>query len=628
MRRCLFLALATLWACASSEVAGEGDAAVPDALVPDDGAGSDAPVDAPPDGAPDAMPQARTWRDDTAAELGAGASLERAVVEAPGVIAPEAYYTGGLLWRASNTGTFTDPVAMTWGQVTAFPATGKAAIARSTALAFGSDTPPSVGLTDPDTFSMWFEGEVYLEAGSYNFALFADDYGFLDLAPSPTGVFQRVAVATFPTEGTGSFTAPSTGWYPIRFAVSEGAGDAGVQLRAVGPGLPTLQPIPRHRLRARVSGVVGLFQSGFDDSRLLGDVDHTIDAVTPANTNWGDGNPGDLGMTSADDFSVRWTGQVRIDVAGDYTFRYASDDGQRLWIDGQRLLDAWDDQTHDQTTAPVTLGAGWHDLVVDQNERGGAAAAWLTVASGPELAGQPLPLDRLRPVEGRAERYETGVDRTDRAIPSSGQAPDSTVVLTAPAGATVTGVDVSYTFTHTYWGDLEIRLIAPNGATALLRDNVGGSTGGTLTERFTRADLNGAPVAGTWILRVNDTQASDAGTLQDFQVTVHHGAGEPPIATSAAVESQVRDLGDVAAITRVSWLERVPAGADIAVRLRTCATAAGCATEPWSPPITDPAGATPVVAPRRFAQYRVELTSNGDRGPVLDQITIEYTVNP
>jgi hypothetical protein len=34
------------------------------------------------------------------------------------------------------------------------------------------------------------------------------------------------------------------------------------------------------------------------------------------------------------------------------------------------------------------------------------------------------------------------------------------------------------------------------------------------------------------------------------------------------------------------------------------------------------------VTARRFAQYRVELTSNGDRPPALDQITVEYNLNP
>ena len=60
-----------------------------------------------------------------------------------------------------------------------------------------------------------------------------------------------------------------------------------------------------------------------------------------------------------------------------------------------------------------------------------------------------------------------------------------------------------------------------------------------------------------------------------------------PIATTSAYESAVKDLGDVVAITRVAWVEKLSAGSDIAVRMRTCATQADCASEAWSAPITD-----------------------------------------
>ncbi len=618
--RAFAIAIIVTSACAKAGTETPADGGVGDVAMPGDG---DVDIDAPPG---DGMTTARTWHDDTVADFAMG-TVTGAAIEAPGSVAAAAYYTGGLLWRASNATTFETGVGTTWAQVSAFTQTGKIAVTRSTSLAFGTDTPPSVGLTDPDTFSMWFEGDVFLDAGTYTFEMLVDDHGFVELAPSPTSAFTRVASCDWPTAGTGTFTAPAAGWYPIRFAASEGATDSLIQLRAQGPGLATLQPIPRHRLRAQMNGITGLVESGFDDSHLLGDVEHTIDQVTPANTNWNTGNPGDLGMTASDDFSVRWSGQFRVDVAGTFTFRYVTDDGQRLWIDGQRVLDAWDNTTHDQTSGPVTLAVGWHDIVADQSESSGGAIASVSIASGPELVNQTLPLDRLRPVEGRSERFETGVDRTDRAIPATGNAPDSTVAITAPVGATVTGVDVSYSFTHTYWGDLVITLIAPNGASTILRNRVGTSTSGVELQRLYTTGVDGAPVAGTWILRVNDAVSGDAGTLLDFQITPHYAGGEMPIATSAAYESQVKDLGDVAAITRVAWVEKLSAGSDIAVRMRTCATAAACAAEPWSAPITDPMGGAPAVQARQFAQYRVEITTNGLQGAQLDELTISYSTN-
>ncbi len=638
-------------ACAHSDPGGGGDGGgdddgggAVDAAATDGAAIDGGPIDGGPiddaavdgatatDAGTDGMPVTMMWRDDSAADFAMG-TVDQVFVETYGAVSPAAYYTGGLLWRGANNDTFASGAGTTWATVVGFPSTGKIAITHATSLNFYAETPPSVGLTDADTFTMWFEGEVLLDAGAYTFEMLVDDHGFVELAPSPAAGFQRVASCDWPTASSGSFVAPTAGWYPIRYAASEGAGEALIQLRAQGPGLPVLAPLPRHRLRARTSGITGMFESGFDDGHLLGDVDHTIDQVTPANTSWNTGNPGDLGMTATDDFSVRWTGQLRVDVGGTYQFRYVTDDGQRLWLNNQKLLDAWDDNTHDQTSGGVALAPGWHDLVVEQTERAGGATASLSVASGPELTGQTLPLDRLRPVEGRSDRFEAGIDRTDRAIPVTGDAPDSAVVITAPANAVVTaatGIDVGIGINHAYWSDLEIRLIAPSGATALIRDNLAGLNG-TATWRTFRADaaLIGAPLNGTWILRVTDNVALDGGTVLDFAITVHHAAGEPPIVTASAYDSQVRDLGaGVNAITRVSWLERLPAGADLGVRMRTCDSAPGCAAQPWSAAITDPNGVTPLVTARRFAQYRVELTCNGDRPPALDQLTVEYTVNP
>src|SRR5688572_27705478 len=126
------------------------------------GGGDDAPaVDGPPatiDGAPlDAGPDAevpdaalvdasiemRSFTDDTPGDF-AGATLVDATIEPWGALAPVAYYTGGLLQRASDTGVFTDGATATWAQVTGFPATSKSAISWHSIALWGADTPPSV----------------------------------------------------------------------------------------------------------------------------------------------------------------------------------------------------------------------------------------------------------------------------------------------------------------------------------------------------------------------------------------------------------------------------------------------------------------------------------------------------
>jgi subtilisin-like proprotein convertase family protein len=613
-------ALAVIAGCASAG----GDASTPDASGSDPIDGAPGEPDAlVPDAIPsDAMVSSLSLTDDVAADFVAAASSET-TVEAWGAVAPIAHYTGGLLQRASDTGVFVDPSTTTWATIQGYTATGKNAITWLSQQLWGADTPPSVGLTSPDDFSMWFEGEIWLEAGAWSFSLLADDHGFVEIAAPGTALFERVLNANWNVAGTGPFTAATTGWHPFRFAVAEQGGGAEYTLQFSGPGV-ALQTIPRDRFRARVDNLTGLVLAGFDDSRGTGDVDTTIDTVGPGYTNWNTGNPGDLGMTASDTFSVRWTGQVRIDVAGSYTFRYSSDDGQRLWIDGIKRLDSWSpgDATANNVTQAITLAAGWHDLVIEQTEAAGSAAAFLTVESGPDGVGQPLPVARLRPVEARSDRLAAGSDRTDRAVPDQGSV-QSTVAVTAPANAVVTSVDVSFQFTHTYKGDMRFQLRAPNGTTVDIV-NFNGPGSGTFTERFIVTGFVSTPVNGTWTFLALDEVGTDTGTLLDVEITPHYTGGEPPIPTTSWFESSVRDLGaGVVAIDTVNWTERLPAGSDVSLRVRTCATPEECATATWSAPITASGGAAG-VAPARYLQYRIDFTSDGDRAPAIEMVRIDY----
>jgi hypothetical protein len=72
---------------------------------------------------------------------------------------------------------------------------------------------------------------------------------------------------------------------------------------------------------------------------------------------WGTGSPA-WGM-SADNFSARWTGQVKAPATGTYRFSTLSDDGVRLWVNGQLVIDNW--TTNGERTnisRTVTLQAG------------------------------------------------------------------------------------------------------------------------------------------------------------------------------------------------------------------------------------------------------------------------------
>jgi hypothetical protein len=114
---------------------------------------------------------------------------------------------------------------------------------------------------------------------------------------------------------------------------------------------------------------------------------------------WGTGGP-DFGGLEADRFAVRWRGQIYLPATGAWTFYTYSDDGARLWIDGQAVIDQWVDQAPTlHASSPATYSEGWHDLRMEYYENGGGASAQLQL-SGPGFDQQVVPSANLRPQYG------------------------------------------------------------------------------------------------------------------------------------------------------------------------------------------------------------------------------------
>jgi len=92
-------------------------------------------------------------------------------------------------------------------------------------------------------------------------------------------------------------------------------------------------------------------------------------------------------------YSVRWTGLVKAPASGTFTFVTESDDGVRLWVNGQKLIDNWTDHgsTPDQGTIPLEAGK-FYDLRLEYYQNGGGAVIQLEW-SGPSLPQQTIPKD-------------------------------------------------------------------------------------------------------------------------------------------------------------------------------------------------------------------------------------------
>src|SRR6185503_2256776 len=100
---------------------------------------------------------------------------------------------------------------------------------------------------------------------------------------------------------------------------------------------------------AALTGGTGLRGEYFDNrdftaSRLTR-VDPTV------NFNWGTGSP--ASGIGADTFSVRWTGRVSPQFSQTYRFYTTSDDGVRLWVNGQQLIFFFNDTATTENSGTI-----------------------------------------------------------------------------------------------------------------------------------------------------------------------------------------------------------------------------------------------------------------------------------
>ncbi|HLI69747.1 MAG TPA: glycoside hydrolase family 3 C-terminal domain-containing protein [Ktedonobacteraceae bacterium] len=72
--------------------------------------------------------------------------------------------------------------------------------------------------------------------------------------------------------------------------------------------------------------------------------------------NWNGNSPGP--GVNADNWSVRWTGTLTAPATGTYTFTLTSDDGSRLYLNNQLLIDNWRDQWPYVESGEIQLTAG------------------------------------------------------------------------------------------------------------------------------------------------------------------------------------------------------------------------------------------------------------------------------
>lgn len=242
--------------------------------------------------------------------------------------------------------------------------------------------PPASSLP-ADRFSVRWTRTATFDGGAYRFIARSDDGmrvyldnmlildSWLDRAPDPPVVVE----ADIPA-----------GQHVIRVEYYENAGTASATLEWIPVGsLGTTQWLAQYFNNPTLTG-----------SPVIERIEQVIDY------DWGFGSPAS-GPLNTDGFSVRWTGSPYF-TAGSYAFRIYADDGVRLWVDNQLVIDQWRGSGLTPAYQSVVfLSEGQHPVRVDYFEQLEVAAIrveWEMVNAPAPTAFPPTPLPTSSPVSG------------------------------------------------------------------------------------------------------------------------------------------------------------------------------------------------------------------------------------
>ncbi|GHG32025.1 MULTISPECIES: PA14 domain-containing protein [Amycolatopsis] len=164
-------------------------------------------------------------------------------------------------------------------------------------------------------------------------------------------------------------------------------------------------------------GINGLAVSWFDNEQLSGVPKSYTTGLGTADgsfaKNWNSDAP--TAGIPADHFSLRATGDVVFPAAGDYTLRLLADDGVRMWIDDQIVVDDW------RPSSPT-----WRQAVVHSDAAGQVKRIRIEYYEGEVTAQLELhwttPSGTQEPVPGAQLRPHYGLKTSTTASESEGLA--------------------------------------------------------------------------------------------------------------------------------------------------------------------------------------------------------------
>jgi uncharacterized repeat protein (TIGR01451 family) len=206
-------------------------------------------------------------------------------------------------------------------------------------------------------FSARWTGQVEAPVtGTYTFYANADSG--TSLTVNGISLFNTLATAAT-SHNSGAIALVAGTKYSVNLQyVSRGAGAAKVQLAYAAPGLAR-QVIPASDLfndstvaLPSSTPLIGYYYLG--ENFAVPAMERADPAI---NFNYGKSTP-DQVIPSADSFSIRWIGTVVAPQSGTFAVQTISDDGVRLYVNGQLLINDFNDHPAKSDVAKVNLTAG------------------------------------------------------------------------------------------------------------------------------------------------------------------------------------------------------------------------------------------------------------------------------
>lgn len=307
-----------------------------------------------------------------------------------------------------------------------------------------------------DAFSVRWTRTLNLPAGTYRFTTTTDD-------GVRVWINNQLRIDQWHTQANATHTTDvnhAGGPLPVKMEYYDDVGLAFAQLdwEQIGAYVPTA-PSTNAATRA--------WRGEYYNNTVLVGTPALVRQDPDINFDWGFESPDETILTRSA-FSVRWTGLMEL-PAGTYKFTTSTDDGVRLWVNNQLIIDKWRNQSERAFSAEITLPAGRFPVKMEYYNAENQAVARL---SWERLDG-PLPENVLVP--------------TYRPTASGGNA-------VAPASLTQAVYNASTTFTVQLSTTLTVAPLYVRAEPHMLADKLG-----RLTQRD-NVPVYGRNLYNNWVL--------------------------------------------------------------------------------------------------------------------------------